>query len=370
MLSVDGLSRALHDSGTLPVTDHSALTRFGRGFCRAQPLFSFTDVGYGKEQADHKVRKLFEVMEKNIQCRCLILGGCHDNGYAPFLESFRGSQKICLLETTPAAADFRKFDYTRISIPTVFRSEPVPSKPVPPTASVTALATAPPLVSPGVGLTGFPSPATAPSPKPIAPPSIATSKPETPSNSYAAVGRSNVPLKINIASQKKAAAARPFIQLNKNDERVDVPLPKVDPNAVRALDERRQMNGTNFCNRYHLSSNCKNGANCNFYHGERLNAAEMLALRHKTRNLVCSAGHRCFEIGCNLGHHCSNPGSCYFGNECRFSDRHGMDIVSYSLGTYWMKSAADTAGRSRQLKFTRTTAGRSLIKTRPFLTQI
>ncbi|KXX75525.1 hypothetical protein MMYC01_203204 [Madurella mycetomatis] len=329
-LSVDGLSRALHDSGTLPVTDHTALTRFGRGFCRAQPLFSFTDVGYGKEQADHKVRKLFEVMERNIQCRCLILGGCHDNGYAPFLESFRGNQKICLLETTPPAADFRKFNYKRISIPTVFRSEPVPSKSAPMsayTAPPTAPVTAPPLVSPGIGLTGFPSPATAPSPKPVAPPSIATSKPETQSNSYAAVGRGNVPLKINIASQKKSTATRPFIQLNKNDERVDVPLPKVDPNAIRALDERRQMNGTNFCNRYHLSNSCKNGANCNFYHGERLNAAEMLALRHKTRNLVCSAGHRCLEIGCNLGHHCPNPGSCYFGNDCRFSDCHGMDIT-------------------------------------------
>src|SRR5690554_2116692 len=63
VLSVEGLSRALHASGTLPITDHAALSKFGRGFCRAQPLFSFTDVGYGKEQADHKVRKLFEVME-------------------------------------------------------------------------------------------------------------------------------------------------------------------------------------------------------------------------------------------------------------------------------------------------------------------
>ncbi|GAB1320029.1 hypothetical protein MFIFM68171_10239 [Madurella fahalii] len=338
VLSVEGLSRALHNSGTLPITDYAALTRFGRGFCRAQPLFSFTDVGYGKEQADHKVRKLFEVMEKNIQCRCLVLGGCHDNGYATFLESFRGNQKICLLETTPAAADFRKFNYRRISFPTVFRSEPLPSKPAPPPGFAAPPQTSPvhtapattasPVISPGIGLAGFPSPAPAPSPKPIAPPPIATSKAETQSsNSYAAVGRGNVPLTINIASQKKSVAARPFIQLNKDDERVDVPLAKADPNAVRALDERRQANGTNFCNRYHLSNSCKNGPNCNFYHGERLNAAEMLALRHKTRNLVCSAGHHCRDIGCNLGHHCSNPGSCYFGNDCRFSQLHGMDIT-------------------------------------------
>jgi hypothetical protein len=135
-------------------------------------------------------------------------------------------------------------------------------------------------------------------------------------------------LTINIASQKKPAVVRPFYQLNKDDERVDVPLAKADPNAVKALEERRQTNGMNFCNRYHLSGSCKNGANCSFYHGERLNPAELLALRHKTRNLVCSAGHYCREIACNLGHHCSNPGSCYFGNDCRFSELHGVDIVS------------------------------------------
>ncbi|KAH6842268.1 hypothetical protein B0I37DRAFT_407366 [Chaetomium sp. MPI-CAGE-AT-0009] len=77
---------------------------------------------------------------------------------------------------------------------------------------------------------------------------------------------------------------------------------------------------------YHLLNNCKN-TNCNFYHGERLNLAELLALRHKTRNLVCGSGHYCREFTCNLGHHCSNPGSCYFGDDCRFSEMHGMDIT-------------------------------------------
>ncbi|KAL2022522.1 hypothetical protein VTK56DRAFT_5129 [Thermocarpiscus australiensis] len=350
VLSVEGLSRALHASGTLPITDYTALTRFGRGFCRAQPLFSFTDVGYGKEQADHKVRKLFEVMEKNIQCRCLVLGGCHDNGYATFLESFRGNHKICLLETTPAAADFRTFSFKRISFPGVFRSEPVPSpKPAPPPGFTSPVSAAPapffmvpssappPVLSPGSAMTSpaitnppftsFSGPTQAPSPKPTPTTSIPPSKPDSQPNSYAAVGRGPVPLTINIASQKKPTKDRPFYQLNKDDERVDVPLPKADPNAVKSLEERRQINGMNFCNRYHLSNSCKNGVNCNFYHGERLNSAELLALRHKTRNLVCSAGHHCREIACNLGHHCANPGSCYFGNDCRFSELHGMDIT-------------------------------------------
>ncbi|KAK4123129.1 hypothetical protein N657DRAFT_645859 [Parathielavia appendiculata] len=347
VLSLEGLSRALHNSGAIIPPDYGALTKFARGFARAQPLFTFTDVGYGKEQADHKVRKLFEVMEKNIQCRCLILAGCHDNGYATFLESFRGNQKICLLETTPPAADFRKFTFKRVAFPSVFRSEPLLSRPTfPPgfTPATMAPLTSGPMTSPpilslgnGIGINPLPSPAataSVASPKPtpsapVPPASVPATKPEpqaSTASSYATVGRSSAPLTINIATQKKPTVTRLFIQLNKHDERVDIPLPKPDPNAVKSLDERRQMSGMNLCNRYHLANSCKN-TNCSFYHGERLNPAEILALRHKTRNLVCGSGHYCREIACNLGHHCSNPGSCYFGDDCRFSEMHGMDIT-------------------------------------------
>ncbi|KAL2135952.1 hypothetical protein VTI74DRAFT_6180 [Chaetomium olivicolor] len=326
VLSLEGLSRALNVSGTLPIADPTALARFGRGFCRAQPLFSFTDVGYGKEQADHKVRKLFEVMEKNIQCRCLILGGCHDNGYATFLESFRGNHKICLLETTPPAADFRKLSFKRVSFPSVFRSEPISARTTAPPGF------APRASAPSHQQASSPSPpplgiARLPTPSPTTSERQALSKPEAQPNSFAAMSRSSVPLTINIASTKKTAPARPFYQLNKSNQRVDVPLAKADPNAVKALDDRRQKTGANLCNRYHLSNSCKNGDNCNFSHGARLTAAETLALRHKTRNLVCSSGHQCRDVACNLGHHCVNPGSCYFGPDCRFSDMHGMDIT-------------------------------------------
>ncbi|KAK4182276.1 hypothetical protein QBC35DRAFT_510266 [Podospora australis] len=331
VLSVEGLSRALHASGILAGTDHGLLTKFGRGFCRAQPLFSFTDVGYGKEQADHKVRKLFEVMEKNVQCRCLILGGCHDNGYATFLESFRGNTKICLLETTPAAADFRKSGFKRFSLPDVFRSEPVPSR-------SQVLAAGPPgfaFSNGNNGLSATAKPAPAPSPRLPPPidqpvqqqPTPVSAKLSDSSFSYASVGKTSSPLTINIAPQKKAAPKeRPFYLLNKDDERVDVPLPKVDQAVVKRLEDRRNANGANFCNRYHLSNSCKNGNDCQFQHGERLSGAELLALRYKTRNLVCTTGHLCRDPSCNLGHHCNNPGSCFFGGACRFADFHGMDV--------------------------------------------
>jgi hypothetical protein len=299
-----------------------------------------------------------------------VLGGCHDNGYAPFLESYRGNHKIGLLETTPPAAEFRKFTFKRVAFPSVFRSEPVPTVPkstVPlgftpvsmaPPIYQTPIAS-PPVRSPTVtnGLGSLPSPPGTASPKKPAPAALVTSKPEAQPNSYATVGRSTPSTTINIASQKKAVAPRPYYQLNKKDERVDIPLAKPDPGAIKSLEDRRQMSGMNLCNRYHLGNSCKN-TNCNFYHGERLNAAELLALRHKTRNLVCSAGHYCREIACNLGHHCANAGSCYFGDDCRFSEMHGMDLVSI-FPILLPGFALLTGDRLRPLKSTRTAPEKS-----------
>ncbi|KAK3369329.1 hypothetical protein B0T24DRAFT_632366 [Lasiosphaeria ovina] len=332
VLSVEGLNRALHASGTLQGPDVGLLARFGRGFCRAQPLFSFVDVGYGKEQADHKVRKIFELMANNIQCRCLILGGLHDNGYATFLESFRNNSKICLLETTPAAADFRKLSFSRINFPTVFRSETLPSRLtlLPGLSLPTLMPISPPI---GAGSAFAPSPVgSSASPKPNTPTSLASAvqpkrEPESAPNSYAAIGRAgSTPGVIDISIQKKAANSRAYYQLNRADERVDVPLSRPDPSVVRALDEKRQKNGANFCNRYHLTGYCKT-VGCAFQHGDRLNQAEQLALKHKTRNLVCGSSHQCRDFSCTQGHHCVSPGACYFGDTCRFAEMHGMDIT-------------------------------------------
>ncbi|AEO58187.1 hypothetical protein MYCTH_2305379 [Thermothelomyces thermophilus ATCC 42464] len=337
VLNMKDLSRTLHDSGVLlPVNDHAALTKFARGFCRAQPLFTFTDVGHGKEQADHKVRKLFEVMERNIQCKRLVLAGCHDNGYATFLESFRGNEKICLLKTTPPAADFRKLSFSWISCPSVFRSDPLPSKRPEP---VEALAAPPhdPIIPTtfnpsGDGTNNPPiraSPSATESPRPAASsPQAAESRPgPRQQTSYATVGQTAAAPVINIASQRRPASPRPYYQLNKNDERVDVPLARPDPQVVQALENRKNINGgINLCNRYHLIGHC-DIPNCRHYHGERLNAAGMLALRHKVRKTRCNSGLRCRDVSCIYGHHCTNPGSCRYDIDCRFFETHGMDIT-------------------------------------------
>ena len=53
VLNLHGLAAKLHGCGV--VSSPNELAEFGRAFGLAQPMFSFIDVGSGKERADHKV---------------------------------------------------------------------------------------------------------------------------------------------------------------------------------------------------------------------------------------------------------------------------------------------------------------------------
>jgi len=357
VLNLEGLTKALFVSGALKgVEDRACLAKFGRGFARAQPLFSFNDVGWGKEQADHRVRKALEMMEKNLHCRAVILGGCHDNGYATFLEPFRNSRKISLLQTTPAAAGFSRLPFKTTSIPSVFRSEPlhVVARQIPPPPGfrqpTPTLAKTYTVTSP---ITANPNSAS-PKGKPSTPvatttASRSTKENEKPSGSWASVGRlSGTPQIIDISTRKPAAKERAFYQLNKDNQRVDVPIPKVDPSAQESFNEKMRKNGTNFCNRFHLLGSCKQfevTGHCPYVHGDRLSAAEQATLRTRARGLPCNSGSKCTDPHCTSGHHCTvsktcpnqaslligyeqNPKSCWFDEGCRFADVHGMDTVS------------------------------------------
>jgi hypothetical protein len=338
VLSMEGLSKALFNSGTLKNTDErSILSKFARGFSSASPLFSFVDVKYGKERADNKIRKIFEIMERNIHCRAIILGGCHDNGYATFLESFRRSQKVSLLETTPAAADFRHLPFQRVSFPNIFRSEPLASRPVgpPPGFNLPILSQQQNQFSSSRSAPSKSSPSTNYAiPASVKPPSPAGVRKENDGRpgSWASVGRAGSTSQvIDISSQKKPAKSdRCFLQLNKDDERVDVPLPKLDTNAKETFDEKTRKNGANFCNRFHLQGGCKAmdaTGRCPYIHGDRLSPAEQLILKSRARGLPCAAGSQCRDVWCTSGHHCPNPKSCWYDEGCRFAEMHGIDTT-------------------------------------------
>ena len=125
---------------------------FARAFSLNKSLFSFIDVGSGKERADHKVRGnssyFFAVGERilltgisetlrlflpNMQCKHVIFGGCHDNGYLPTLDPYKRDQntgpRISLLETLPIQPGFTQLGFKVVQFPTVFRSDPLPDRP-------------------------------------------------------------------------------------------------------------------------------------------------------------------------------------------------------------------------------------------------
>ena len=58
-VNLEGLARKCSFSG---IVDQPIVVReFAAAFTKAQPLFDIVDVGYGKEQADHKIRGRFEL---------------------------------------------------------------------------------------------------------------------------------------------------------------------------------------------------------------------------------------------------------------------------------------------------------------------
>lgn len=149
-------------------------------------------------------------------------------------------------------------------------------------------------------------------------------------NSWAAVSRSSAAPVIDISTKKSAAKERAFIVLNRNNERLDVPIPRVAPEVIKAIDEKKNRNGANFCNKYHLLGFCRGEAmgSCGYVHGDRLKGAERDALRLRARALPCASGAACDDPWCISGHHCSNTKACWYKEDCRFSEAHGMDTVS------------------------------------------
>lgn len=349
----EGLSRKLASIGIL--RSPADLHIFARAFSCNQPLFSFVDVGMGKERADHKIKEMFRIFLHNMQCRHIIFGGCHDNGYIPNLEPFKREEEIArritLLEATPAQPGFRSLGYEMTSFSAVFRNDPLPdSRIIPertmpdhhtssgsmefrpqassfmPNPSPGRPAVPDNVFSPSPASTLSPfhvptsnhtsprqhttqpkiSPASESGPLQTVPGRMASVPGQTPQklpaqngqpSSYASVGNSDQTAKtIDIAPIKPAA--RKSIFLNGDQHRIDMQLPKVDESAARAVQAR--IKKQKLCNTYHLNSRCSSGRDCEFSHKPDLSPAEKNALRHKARELPCYKLGHCRDVDCTV----------------------------------------------------------------------
>ncbi|KAF2502887.1 hypothetical protein BU16DRAFT_22082 [Lophium mytilinum] len=316
----EGLS---HKLASLNIIKYpTELNAFAQSFSLNQPLFSFVDVGRGKERADHKIKETLRVFIVNPSCKHILFAGCHDYGYLPNLEPYKHdpamSSRITLVESTPAQPVYSSLNMKIISFDDIFRNTPLPERAfmpmqqlkssLPPTQP-SSVATAPPPVQPPPV-----------QPPPVRAPVIAqpvAKSPTPPADStWASVGKTGITeKKISIASNK---TPRRYIVFNADGERLDLPIAKADRASQDSLHQRIKKGKV--CNDYHLKGRCEN-IGCPYSHAPRLTQMETLVLRNKARGLSCVQGSDCFDFNCYFGHVCANY-YCDGGPQCYFGHRH------------------------------------------------
>lgn len=346
--NMDGLAKALASRRIL--SNCADLQKFASGFGRANSLFSFVDVGYGKDKADHKCREMLKVMLHVSSCRHVFFGPCRDYGYLTLLEEYKHDpvtkEKLTLFAAEPAEPGFIDLDFEIVNFPTVFRANPLDNftkysqpggfdigiQPFPAAQMPLHTLPASSLADDLSDFTGSSTLAlTAPSPTPSVGNISASTAP-----TWAVVSKLSSGPVIDLYSKKNNSAPRlKYVLLNAANQRVDERLPSADIAAIRSIDSKARFQGRNFCNFYHLSGLCDKGDACEYMHDcqPRLTASEKLALRHKSRQIKCSDGQWCNSPYCLSGHHCKNVYNgnvCTWGVKCFFRDTHdGVDLVSW-----------------------------------------
>ncbi|CAJ2499958.1 Uu.00g028110.m01.CDS01 [Anthostomella pinea] len=258
------------------------LPAFAHAFGRAHGLFALVDVGFGKKQADFKVREMLRVMAKNVQCKHVIVGPCHDKGYMVELKPYQldeaAAAKLTLLETTPVPFEFQELGFKIVAFPEVFRSEPLPAGKAP--------------------LGGISN--------------LRTLSPNAPTQSPTPADLPNTP------------PGWSAVSISLHNERVDEPLQRYDGIYDQRFSDRMRKEGRKPCNRYHLHNKCDNPS-CAYYHGERLCSGELLVLQHKAHGTMCFKQQWCKDVNCLLGHHCKFGDKCRW--DCKFGATHDMKLT-------------------------------------------
>lgn len=339
--NMDGLGKALAARRILNTwTD---LQKFASGFGRANSLFSFVDVGYGKDKADHKCQAMLKQMLHATSCRHVFFGPCRDNGYLNLLEEYKHDlikkEKLTLVTTEPAGPGFVSLGFTIVTFPSVFRAEPMdtinaryPMSPVSPAGLDIGIQPFPPApcLTPGPGQYAVSEEGSSGSA-----PSVSngngsvTGSTNGGASTWAVTAKlSNGPI-IDIYSKQKPPPKLKYALFNASNLRVDERLPAADPIAIRSLENKARAQGCNFCNHYHLTGSCDKNENCEYQHEAKLSSSERLALWHKSRGIVCSDQQWCDSPYCLSGHHCKNiydGRPCVWGTRCFFKDTHEADV--------------------------------------------
>ncbi|VUC28008.1 unnamed protein product [Clonostachys rosea] len=337
------LAGAIKRSGL--IDDEEKLIRFSENFTNSCAEFDFINVGRGKENADCKMRRMLKYYYNDYRCKKIYFVGCHDGGYSHDLREYIGpihkpENRIVLVETTPALPLIKSLSFPMLRFDSVFRSEPLPD----PSFHAPSTNQPPPAVAKPVLP---PAPQRNPSPEAVAAvrsPSVTTaslpSPAPTPTVDVKRSGNGGISVKYppsyasaggkdglqNLDLKPAAKAKKPkVINLNKDGQRVDPPVPFASPQAQNSYNAKWEKNSYRaFCNAHYLGGNCPWGDRCDREHTIKLTASEVSYHRSKARGSACNNGSRCADFNCYLSHHCPQSPSCV-RRDCKFKNhnRHG-----------------------------------------------
>ncbi|KAL9585535.1 MAG: hypothetical protein Q9212_001460 [Teloschistes hypoglaucus] len=264
----------------------SSLRPFVAGFTQSQPLFDYVDAGYGKERADHKIKEQFDLFIDNIQCKHILLGIAHDNGYVPTLDAFKNNptiaSRISLLKPITKGREYNGLPFDIASFESIFRKEDLPHD------------------RPMYGK----HTRTLPPPR----------QPFTP-----------LPMRKRVTG-KDLITRRPIypgpVWLNKDNQRVDEDLG--EPSEKRMANLESLVRNNKLCNDHQLRGGCNN-ALCRYSHEPALDGEELIAFALTARRTPCGGGSRCRSKLCVLGHQCPHGLSCTRRTTCYFKKVHTID---------------------------------------------
>ncbi|CZT23612.1 uncharacterized protein RCC_09326 [Ramularia collo-cygni] len=370
--NVKGLADTCTRAGI--VSSPTIIEDFVRGFTRSDDYFDFVDVGSGKDRADVKLNALLKLHVRGHQCRHILFGCSHDNGYARILEKYSMDQlalrDITLLEGVPFEKELVQLPHNKTKFPGIFRDTKIningidlltentrtrhdsrssfnPASGVFTPFSQTPART-PPAVSSRLGpRVGSPA-LSIPIRDTLTRSSSVTSSSalsEAPANSNGNGGAAN-----GWASIAAKAAHRPLQELPKPAPEPKLVGPvvrqnkleqRLDPHMDYDHDRVYELKKLKLCNQHYIGRGCchhqaGNGA-CPHKHDHPLSAKDTKWLRVVARETVCKKGTACLDFDCIYGHHCpypkANEGSmrgigCINGDACRFArEMHGMDMT-------------------------------------------
>ncbi|CAH0045541.1 unnamed protein product [Clonostachys solani] len=336
---LDNLATAVHQSGIVDYKEK--VSRFFEHFTNSCAEFEFINVGFGKENADCKMRKssltpeMLKYYYTDPRCERIYFVGCHDGGYGHDLKNYLNSRdepkkRIFLVETTPALRLIKWLGFDIISFGDVFRKEPLPTEDTPffkvSASLVSSNRASDREILPKEDPACPPSPSTM-----VGSPILDVAVPVKqvfrirvpPSHASSASGDGFPPAILPPARSGK------YVYFNKNGARLD---PDLDEPSQQARDsymgklaamKARETKQKVFCNAWYLNGQCRWAEECEKVHSVDLTEEEILVHRERARSSLCYNGVKCEDSDCILSHHCPKHVNCRRKLSCKFITKEG-----------------------------------------------